>query len=51
VLLLISVTYRPADVTKLLRGILVLIGDIERHCNVMALPPNLKSLCHEFMVA
>ena len=51
VLLLISVAYRSADVTKLLRGILALIGDTERHCNVTALPPNLESAYHEFVVA
>jgi hemophore-related protein len=32
-----------------LRGILAPIGDIERQCNVTALPPNLESAYHEFM--
>ena len=32
-----------------LRGILALIGDTERQCNVTALPPNLESAYQEFM--
>jgi heme-binding protein len=32
-----------------LRGILLPIGDTERQCSVMALPPNLESAYHEFM--
>jgi hemophore-related protein len=33
-----------------LRGILAPIGDTERQCNVSALPSNLESAYHEFMV-
>lgn len=32
-----------------LRGILAPIGDTERQCNVVALPPHLESVYHEFM--
>lgn len=32
-----------------LRGILAPIGDTERQCNVVALPPSLESAYHEFM--
>ncbi len=32
-----------------LRGILAPIGDVQRQCNVTALPPNLESAYQEFM--
>ncbi len=41
-------TAKPAEYNDL-RGILAPIGDVQRQCNVQALPPNLASAYDEFM--